>query len=79
MFWSYDHLQGEIYTSEINTADNGSVGFRILVNLLDNSDRFLVSVNVVALGELTIVCCCCCCQTKNILINLTRFMGTQTL
>jgi hypothetical protein len=43
----------EIYTSEINTTDNGSVVFRILVNLVDNDDRFIVTVNVVAVGELT--------------------------
>jgi hypothetical protein len=27
MFWSYDHLQVEVYTMEINLTDNGSVVF----------------------------------------------------
>jgi hypothetical protein len=40
---------------EINTTDNGSVVF-ILVNFVGNGDRFLVTVNVVAVGELTIAC-----------------------
>jgi hypothetical protein len=48
----------EIYTSEINTTDNGSVVFRILDNLVDNGDRFLVTVDVAAVGELTTACCC---------------------
>jgi hypothetical protein len=50
MFWSYDHLQVEIYTSEINTTHNGSVVLRILVNLVDNCDRFLVTVDVIAVA-----------------------------
>jgi hypothetical protein len=41
MFQSYDHLQAEINTSEIKTTDNRSVVFRILVNLVDDGDRFL--------------------------------------
>jgi hypothetical protein len=47
MFRSCDHLQVEV-----------SVVFRILVNFVDNGDRFLVMVNVVAVGILTIACCC---------------------
>jgi hypothetical protein len=27
MFWSYDHLQVDLYTVEINSTDNGSVVF----------------------------------------------------
>jgi hypothetical protein len=38
MFLSYDHHQEEICTAEINSTDNGSVVFRILVNLVDNDD-----------------------------------------
>jgi hypothetical protein len=38
--------------SEINTADNGSVVFLIFVNLIDDSGRFLVTVDVVAVTEL---------------------------
>jgi hypothetical protein len=38
----------------IYTTDNGSVVFRILVNLTDNSDRFLMTVDVVAFAELTV-------------------------
>jgi hypothetical protein len=30
IFLSHDHLQVEIYTSEINTTDNESFAFRIL-------------------------------------------------
>jgi hypothetical protein len=63
MFRSYDHLQADIYIyiymSKINTTDNGSVVFKILVNLVDNCDRFLVTVDVVAVAESTIVCCIC--------------------
>jgi hypothetical protein len=59
IFRSYNHLQAEIYTLEINSTDNGSVVFRILVNLVDNGDRFLVTVDVVAVAELTILCCVC--------------------
>jgi hypothetical protein len=47
---SYDHLHAEIYTSKINTIDNGSVVSRIIVKLVDNGDRFLLMVNVVAVG-----------------------------
>jgi hypothetical protein len=43
MFRSYDHLQVEICTSEINNTDKGSVVFRILLNLVDNGDMFLVT------------------------------------
>jgi hypothetical protein len=47
MFRSYDHLQAEI--------NNGSVVYGILVNMLDNnSDRFLVIVDVVAVAALII-------------------------
>jgi hypothetical protein len=42
----------ELYTSEINTIDNGSVVFGILLNL---ADRFLVTVNVVAVAVLGVV------------------------
>jgi hypothetical protein len=41
MFTSYDHLQAEIYTPKINTTDNGSVIFRILVNLHHLSAKVL--------------------------------------
>jgi hypothetical protein len=58
MFRSYDHLQAEMYTSEINITDNGSVVFRILVNLVDNGDGFLATVDVVAVAELIIANCC---------------------
>jgi hypothetical protein len=54
MFRSYDHLQGDVYRLEINTTNNGSVVFRMLVNLVDNSDRCLVTVDAVAVVELTI-------------------------
>jgi hypothetical protein len=41
MFRSYDHLQVEIYLLENHSTDNGSVVFRILVNVMDNySDGF---------------------------------------
>jgi hypothetical protein len=44
MFRSCDHLQVEIYTLEINsTTDNGSIVFRILVNLVDNGDVVIVA------------------------------------
>jgi hypothetical protein len=56
MFRSYDHLLVEICTSEINAADNGSVVFRILVNLVDNGDRCLVTVAAVAVVEVSIAC-----------------------
>jgi hypothetical protein len=55
MFQSYDHLQTEIYTLEINST-NRSDAFRILVNLVDNGDRFLVTVDAAAVA---IVCCLC--------------------
>jgi hypothetical protein len=49
MFRSYDHLQMEIYTDEINSTDNGSVV--LLEYLLSWSSMvtgvFLVTVNVV--------------------------------
>jgi hypothetical protein len=41
------------------TTDNGSIVFRILVNLVVNDDRFLVIVDMVAVAELTIVYCRC--------------------
>jgi hypothetical protein len=47
-FRSYDHPQVEMYISEINTTENQYVVFRILVNLIDNSDRFLFSVDLVS-------------------------------
>jgi hypothetical protein len=59
MFRSYDHLQVDIYTLEINTTDNGSVVFRMLVNFVDNGDGFLVTVDAVGVVELTIVCSGC--------------------
>jgi hypothetical protein len=41
MFWSYDHLQAEIYLLENYSTDNRSIVFLILVNIIDNySDRF---------------------------------------
>jgi hypothetical protein len=43
-----------IYTLEINTTDNGSIVFRMLVNLVDNGDSFLVTVVVVAVAQLAI-------------------------
>jgi hypothetical protein len=52
MFRSYDHLQVELYILEINSADNGSVVFRILANLVNNGDMPLVTVDVVAVPEL---------------------------
>jgi hypothetical protein len=58
MFGSCGHLQAEIYTSEINATDNGSGLLRILVNFIDNNDRFLVMVDVVVVAELTNVNCC---------------------
>jgi hypothetical protein len=54
MFRSYDHLQEKIYTLEINSTENGSVVLRILANLVNNGDRSLVSVEVVAVAELTV-------------------------
>jgi hypothetical protein len=42
MFRSYDHLQLEIYTVEINSTDKGSVAFLLLflfVILVDYGDR----------------------------------------
>jgi hypothetical protein len=33
MFWPYDHLQEDIYTSEINTNDNGSVDLKEITQL----------------------------------------------
>jgi hypothetical protein len=57
MFLLYDYLQVEIYATEINTTDNGSVVFKILVHLVDNGGRFLLTVNVATVGELTIACC----------------------
>jgi hypothetical protein len=57
MFRSYDHLQVDIYTLQINSTDNGSVVFRILANLVNNGDRSLVTVDVVAFAELTIGRC----------------------
>jgi hypothetical protein len=51
MFRSYDHLHAEIFTLEISLTDNGSVVFRILVNLVHNSNSFLVTVNVVTAGK----------------------------
>jgi hypothetical protein len=58
MFRSYDHLQVDKYTRtlDINTTDNGSVVVRMLVNLVDNGDRFLVTVDTVAVVELIIAC-----------------------
>jgi hypothetical protein len=48
---------------KLNTTDNGSVVFFvffwILVNLIDDSDRLLAAVDVVAVAEATIVNCCC--------------------
>jgi hypothetical protein len=73
MFLSYDHLQAGIYTPEINSIDNGSFVFRILVNLVDNGNRFLVTVYVVAVGKVTIAYCCrelsTCCYMGNIDFN----------
>jgi hypothetical protein len=44
MFWSYDHLQLDIYLHRTYSADNRSVVFRILVGIVDNySDWFIVS------------------------------------
>jgi hypothetical protein len=54
MFRSYDHLQVDIHTLEINTTGNGFVTFRMLVNLVNNDDRFLVSVEATAAVELTV-------------------------
>jgi hypothetical protein len=51
MFRSYDHLQEDIYTSDIITTDHGSLVLRISVNLVDNGDRLLVTVHVVAVAE----------------------------
>jgi hypothetical protein len=48
MFRLYDHLHADKYTLEINTTDNGSVGFRMLVNLVGNGDGFLVTVDAVS-------------------------------
>jgi hypothetical protein len=45
MFRSYDHPQAEIYTSDINDTDNGSVVVRILVNLVANGRRILVKIS----------------------------------
>jgi hypothetical protein len=56
MFQSYDLLQVKIYTSEINPSDNGSVVFMIVVNMVDNGDRFLVMVYVVVVADLIIAC-----------------------
>jgi hypothetical protein len=47
IFPSYDHLQVEMYTVDINSTDNGSVFLRIFVILVDYGDRFLVTVKVV--------------------------------
>jgi hypothetical protein len=55
MFRLYDHLQAHIYTLEINTIDNGSVAFMTLVNVVDNGDTFLVTVDAVAAVELSFV------------------------
>jgi hypothetical protein len=62
MYRSYDHLQADIYTLEINTTDNGSVVFRMLVYLVDNGDGFLVTVDAVAVVELTTACSGCTFQ-----------------
>jgi hypothetical protein len=51
MFRSYNHLHAGIYALEIKSTDNGSIVFRILINLVDNGDRFLVTVDVVAAAE----------------------------
>jgi hypothetical protein len=58
MFRLYDHLQTEIYASDINTTDNGYSVFFILVNLIDDSDGFLVTVDMAAVAKLTIANCC---------------------
>jgi hypothetical protein len=47
MFRSYDHLHVEIFTLEIGN-------FRILANFVNNGDRSLVTVDVIAVAELTI-------------------------
>jgi hypothetical protein len=42
------------------TTDNESVVFKTLVNVMDNnSDRILMTVDLVAAGALIIVNCCC--------------------
>jgi hypothetical protein len=41
---------------EINSTDNEFVVFRMLVNLVDNGDGFLVTVDAVAVVDLTITC-----------------------
>jgi hypothetical protein len=43
-----------MYTFEINSTDNGSIVFRILANLLNNGDRSQMTVEVVAVAELTV-------------------------
>jgi hypothetical protein len=59
IFRSYDDLQSEICVSNY-TTDNGSVVISVLVSVMDdNSDRFLVIVDLVAVAALIIANCYC--------------------
>jgi hypothetical protein len=56
MFRWYDNLQVDTHTLEINATANGSVDFWMLVILVDNGDRSLVTIDTVAVLDFTITC-----------------------
>jgi hypothetical protein len=70
MFRYYDHLQVDIYTLEVNTTDNGSVVFKMLVITVHSGDRFLVTVETVAVVKLTTTCSGCTWRTLILVLSM---------